>query len=67
MGFTTSRRHMEVRAAVGQQLIPPLEEHLLLIPESSRSDGKKKSKKLGNMSEWIKAIFATCTYAANIA
>jgi hypothetical protein len=37
------------------------------VPESSRSGRKKKSKKLGKMSEWIKAIFATCTYAANTA
>jgi hypothetical protein len=37
------------------------------VPESSRNGRKKKSKKLGKMSEWIKAIFATCTYAANTA
>jgi len=37
------------------------------IPESSRGGGKKKGKKLGKMSEWIKAIFATFTYAAKTA
>jgi hypothetical protein len=37
------------------------------IPESSRSGGKRKSKKFAKMAEWLKAIFTTCTYAANTA
>jgi hypothetical protein len=30
------------------------------VPESSRSGRKKKSKKLGKMSEWIKAYLYLC-------
>jgi hypothetical protein len=37
------------------------------IPESSKSGGKRKNKKFAKMAEWLKAIFTTCTYAANTA
>jgi hypothetical protein len=37
------------------------------IPESSRSGEKRKNKKFAKMGEWLKAIFTTCTYAANTA
>jgi hypothetical protein len=37
------------------------------ILESSRSSGKRKNKKFAKMAEWLKAIFTTCTYAANTA
>jgi hypothetical protein len=37
------------------------------ILESSRSGGKRKNKKFAKMTEWLKAIFTTCTYATNTA
>jgi hypothetical protein len=37
------------------------------ILESFRSGGKRKNKRFAKMTEWLKAIFTTCTYAANTA
>jgi hypothetical protein len=37
------------------------------ILEFFGSGGKRKNKKFAKMAEWLKAIFTTCTYAANTA